>query len=566
MSILAESVLAAERRLGSRALAWDAVLATVAAAHDLEGEGEGEGERGADGLAGPDLEVWRDPATIEHLAPVHESLVEGRQASGTFYTPLALVDWILDRLPDDSGARVLDPSCGAGHFLLARARRLVASGVPPEVAVTLVHGVDLDPVAVAITRLRLRALAPHVDPATLGVQVRDGLHPHPGAPYDAVIGNPPFLGRLRGRVGADAPSREPSEPSRPSAPAARAGAYTDTSALFLRHALGLVRPGGTVALVQPLSLLAARDAAPVREAVVQAGAVTAFWSSLEPVFVGTTVLTCVPVVTAGAAQAPVPTWFGPDFVAAGEQSLPEHEWGPIAAAAAGIPVVSPRTAGTLGDLGRCTADFRDQYYGLVPFVGEHQGQTDHAPLVTAGLIDPGECRWGETPTRFAKTTFAAPSVDLSALHADGGLSAWARARLVPKVLVATQGRVIEAVVDEDGDWLPSVPVLTVAAEPEHLWHLLAVLLAPPVVAAAAARYLGTALAPGAIKLSARQLAAIPLPADRGAWDRGAVLARRAQVGGAAQRRERLVACAEAMCTAYDDDAALAWWSARLRTV
>ncbi len=564
LSPLTASVLAAEQRLGSRSSAWDAVLATVAAAHGLAPEVGGPPEPGSD--LDQVLRSWRESSALEHLAPTHEALVAGRQASGTFYTPAGLVEWILDRLPDDPGARVLDPACGSGHLLLARARRLVERGVPSQVAVTLVHGVDLDPVAVAITRLRLRALAPDVDPTTLDVRVGDGLHPHPGAPYDAVIGNPPFLGRLRGRRPAP-PADNPLEPpGEPTAAPPRAGAYTDLSALFLRHALTLVRPGGTVALVQPLSLLAARDAAPVREAVVDAGAVTAFWSSLEPVFRDTAVLTCVPVVTTDAVQGPVPTWFGPDFVDAGEQALPEHEWGPVAAAAAGIPAVAPRTRGTVGDLGRCTADFRDQYYGLVPFVGESSRTPGHAPLVTAGLIDPAECRWGETSTRFAKTRYGAPSVDLAALHADGTLSTWARARLVPKLLVATQGRVIEAVVDESGEWLPSVPVLTVVAEPARLWHLLAVLLAPPVVATAAARYLGTALAPGAIKLSARQVASIPLPADLEAWDRGAAAARSAQVGDPAERREHLVACAEAMCVAYDDDRALAWWTARLRPV
>ncbi len=144
------------------------------------------------------------------------------------------------------------------------------------------------------------------------------------------------------------------------------------------------------------------------------------------------------------------------------------------------------------------------------------------------------------------------------------MSDWARARRVPKLLVATQGRVIEAVVDTEGAWLPSVPVLTVVAAPGALWHLLAVLLSPPVVAAAAARYLGTALAPGAIKLSARQVASLPLPVDRGSWDRGALLAEAAQRGPTGERRARLVACAEVMCEAYGDDAALVWWSARLR--
>ncbi len=106
-------------------------------------------------------------------------------------------------------------------------------------------------------------------------------------------------------------------------------------------------------------------------------------------------------------------------------------------------------------------------------------------------------------------------------------------------------------------------MLSLAAEPDDLWHLLAVLLAPPVAAVAAARYLGTALAPGAIKLSAAQVAALPLPADRGAWDRGADLARAAQLGDPSERRSRLLACGATMCEAYADDAALAWWSANL---
>lgn len=546
MSAFTESVLSTQRHLGSRAEAWEAVIATVAEALGLASA------RRAPHLA--ELEPWRDAASLEHLADTHEALVEGRQESGTFYTPPSLVDWVLDRvLVAGEQASVLDPACGAGHFLVAAARRSIAQGLAPAGAVGLVHGVDLDPVAVQITRLRLRALAPDIGTEP-DVRLADGLGEHPGAPYDVVVGNPPFLGQLRRRTAASTTGRA----ARPSG----LGPYADTSAVFLRRCLDLVRPGGRVALVQPLSLLGARDGAAVRQSVEEIGAVTAFWASLRPVFSGTSVLTCVPVVTVGAAAGPVATWHGPTFVPAGRHAAPEGEWGPLAAAAAGIPVVVPRASGTLADLGTCTADFRDQYYGLIPFVGEGPEGT---PLITSGLVDPAESRWGSASARFAKATYQAPTVDLEALHAEGSLSAWADARLVPKVLVATQGRVIEAVVDEAGEWLPSVPVLSFVPESGRLWHVLAVLLAPPVVALAAARYLGTALAPQAIKLSARQVAALPLPADTAAWDRGAVLARAAQHAAAAERPAALRAVAEEMCVAYDDAAALEWWTGRLRT-
>jgi len=270
----------------------------------------------------------------------------------------------------------------------------------------------------------------------------------------------------------------------------------------------------------------------------------------RPVFRGTTVLACVPVVRIGAEGGP-----GPD------------DWGRLAAPYFGIPAVDLATGGgVVGDLAACTADFRDQYYGLVPHVREAGAAgpaPGEAPLITSGLIEPAACDWGVRPTRFAREQYDAPVVDVAAVR-EGPLGAWVDARLVPKVLVAGQGRVIEAVVDEHGEWLPSVPVVTVVPhDATDLWRVLAVLLAPPVVAHAAARYLGTGLTPGSVKVSARQLAALPLPTDAGAWARGADLARRAQRANVADRSALLAEVGAAMTAAYvGADAALDWWLRR----
>lgn len=492
----------------------------------------------------------------EEAARAYEAEVEraaDRRTRGAFYTPAPLVDWVLDRALDGGRhgpVRVLDPACGTGHFLVAAARRLGD--------VRAVWGSDTDPAAVDHARRRLAALDPSVAPAEIAERVRvgDGLHVWAGERFDAVVGNPPFLGQLRRRSAGQTGGL---------------GAYTDTSAAFLHAALELVGDDGVVALVQPLSVLAARDAGPVRAAVAGRGAVVDFWCSPEPVFTGTPVLTCVPVVRVGAAP---PT--------------PPDAWGALAAPTFRIPAVVPVAGGpTVGDVAAVTADFRDQYYGLRPYVvdgGASVARSDapgrrvprgHAPLVTTGLVEPAECRWGHTPTRFARTRYDAPLVDLAALEAGGdrALARWARARRVPKLLVAAQGRVIEAVVDVEGAWLPSVPVLTVTpratGEVDELWRLLAVTLAPPVVATAATRYLGTGLSPRSVKVSARQLAALPLPTDEEAWARGAEAARSAQCAGSrAERAVALDACATAMTRAYgldpsgDGAAVLAWWRGR----
>ncbi|KAA1426516.1 HsdM family class I SAM-dependent methyltransferase [Nocardioides antri] len=460
----------------------------------------------------------------EALATAYEDRLVGersgeRRTRGAFYTPPELVDWILDRALTGGASRLLDPACGTGHFLVASARRLGD--------VRAVHGSDLDPEAVRIARLRLQAEDPSVPAAEIEERVRvaDGLAAWDGATFDAVVGNPPFLGQLKRRTAGQRTGL---------------GAYTDTSAAFLHRALGLVEPGGIVALVQPLSVLGARDAGPVRAEVAEVGAVSELWVSDRPVFRGTSVLACVPVVRIGATGGP-----GPD------------DWGRLAAPSFGVPVVDlPPGTGVLGDLAACTADFRDQYYGLVPHVREAVGAPGETPLVTSGLIEPGTCEWGSRPTRFARQEYAAPVVDVAAVRT-GPLASWAEARLVPKVLVAGQGRVIEAVVDERGEWLPSVPVVSVVPhDPADLWRILAVLLAPPVVAHAAARYLGTGLTPGSVKVSARQLAALPLPPDAGPWAAGADLARDGRVAEAGA----------VMTGAYGIDprsGVLDWWLGRL---
>ncbi len=114
------------------------------------------------------------------------------------------------------------------------------------------------------------------------------------------------------------------------------------------------------------------------------------------------------------------------------------------------------TDGTVGDRARCNLNFRDEYYGLIPAVSD---AGCGPPLVTSGLIDPGQCHWGQRPVRFAKREFSAPRVDVGRL--DARMRAWARRKLVPKVLVANQTRIVEAVADPCGAWLPGVPVTSV---------------------------------------------------------------------------------------------------------
>ena len=86
----------------------------------------------------------------------------------------------------------------------------------------------------------------------------------------------------------------------------------------------------------------------------------------------------------------------------------------------------------------------------------------------------------------------APVVDVGELSAS--LRAWVDARRGPKLLVATQTKVIEVAVDGRGDCVPLTPVIELRPPEGWLWRVAAALTNPVATAFAARLGAGTALA------------------------------------------------------------------------
>ena len=465
-----------------------------------------------DGVRLPDLALlsaWGDPlpfdlpagAGPELLGRLHESSLAGgdRRARGAFYTPAAVADRLVRWTAPWRAQVVCDPACGGGAFLLAAMR----AGV----AVDRLVGIDIDPVAAAVAEAAVCLAAGGRPPR---IAVADALVDPWPVEADVVVGNPPFLGQLKAST---ARTRDRA------ATVGRTG-YADEAVLFLRRSVELARPGGAVALLQPLSLLSAAGAAPTRAAL--APLVERVWLPEAQLFDDAAVSVCAVVVR--------PDRTGPSVVATGGAP-----WADLLADAHGVPAVDLGDGPVLGEWCTVTAGFRDEYYGLVPHVAESAEVPTGAPLVTSGLIDPNRCRWGEVPARFAKRRWQAPVVDRPA---DG----------VPKVLVATQTRVVEAVVDVAGSWVPVTPVVSVVPSDGDVWRTLAVLLAPPVSAWALRRTAGTGMSARALKLTAAHVRAIPSPPDATAWSASA----------AALAAGDLDAAGVAGCEAYGVDV-LDWW-------
>jgi len=457
--------------------------------------------------------------------------------------------------------------------------------------------------------------------------------------FDVVVGNPPFLNQLET---ATVHSRR-----RDAAVRARLGeairSYTDASATFVALGVRLTRAGGRLGFVLPQSVLAARDAAGVRREALARARLERLWAADGHVFAGANVYVCVPTFRAveerdddGGTEVTEPAPAGAVLLRLADRRDPTRvvrtaegrldeaamagePWSELLASMRGVPPAVVVKGGTLAAIAAATADFRDQYYGLAGALVESEAlgtgagggcdatggcgmvraidaessvEMSFPRVATTGLIDPAACWWGEVETRLLKERWRSPRVDREAVASrDGELGAWLTTRLRPKVMLATQTRVVEAYVDAEGRYVPCTPVVSVTPRnagdghgsgaswfeaDEALWLIAAAVSSPVVSAWAMRRHAGAAMHADALKLAAREVAALPLPSDRGAWRSAGAIFRavqdaRASAGprsDAAYLREAFGEFAEAGCAAYgvtgeDRRETCGWWLGRL---
>lgn len=392
--------------------------------------------------------------------------------------------------------------------------------------------------------------------------------------FHAIVGNPPFLSQLSSATSLDRGCAAIIKQRLGKA----ASAYTDTSMLFLADALSRLAPSGRVSFLLPQSFLASRDAARIRSMIRACHTLEHLWVSGEHAFEQAFVSACAPVVhRTHSTDTVCTTSYSLAFSANGLPSSFDAEpgsgtWSFLAADARGLPKVSYHSRAMVGAIATATADFRDEYYGLAGYIVDKKQADDmlFPRLITTRMIDPAHNCWGLRASRVLKESWQSPRIDRDRMRESGTLSDWIDARLVPKVLIATQSNVIEAIVDNDGDCLPCMPVIT--AFPKNgvsLWHLASALSSPIACQHAVRHYSGTAMTPDAIKLSAKQVLTLPIPVPCASWDRAADRYRAASdCVTTDERLEHLTAGGSEMCSAFrmkvtERDGLLGWWQTRL---
>ncbi len=152
--------------------------------------------------------VAADVADTRFLGDLYQDLSEeARKRYALLQTPEFVEEFILDYTLNPAletfdlvDFRMIDPTCGSGHFLLGAFHRLLARweqekpGLPREEqvgrALASVHGIDINPFAIAITRFRLLA-------AALVACGRTRITDAPAFPLNLAAGDSLLLGRVQ---------------------------------------------------------------------------------------------------------------------------------------------------------------------------------------------------------------------------------------------------------------------------------------------------------------------------------------------------------------------------------
>ncbi len=396
------------------------------------------------------------PATTTDLVSAWLDSRPDRRATGLYLTPRTVARALLSRAADEGlrPRRILDPAVGAGVFL-----EEAWSLFGPEVEL---HGVDIDPVAVALTRLALWNAGAVRDPELVARRILWGdalrsFEPSADGAFDLVCGNPPFGNAIEKRTGRSGEGRRELKERFPET---AVGPY-DRSVLFVHLAAQLLAPGGRYALLAPRALLSARYATPLRRLLARESPLRRL-----VLFPGDR-----PAPECGIAMVGVIGGSGPAprCVAVTREDgellwevppgrLEETSWGALFDPECGGETADLERHLTFGDLFDVRASMTvSEAYAIRDSLQE-DGKGWR--FLTAGLIVRHGDRWGHAPARYLGRTFARPVLPREA----PGLSRNRRAFLDrPKLIVAGLSRSLRARCDLRGRCAGSVGTLMLLA-------------------------------------------------------------------------------------------------------
>ena len=191
------------------------------------------------------LNYSADLKGVAYEGLIEKTAREGARGAGQYFTPRSLISAIVDVMLPKPGHRICDPACGTGGFFLGAYQSIIKrfTTLEPDQVAHLRSGAFTGweitelPARLCAMNLLLHGIeSPESDSP---VHVDDALRADPGERFDMVLTNPPF-GSKKGSIY----EREDF------------WATTRNKQLnFVQHVVGLLKVGGTAAVVVPDNVL-----------------------------------------------------------------------------------------------------------------------------------------------------------------------------------------------------------------------------------------------------------------------------------------------------------------------
>jgi hypothetical protein len=452
-----------------------------------------------------------------------------RKSNGAYYTPAAITNFMVDKTLNPLPQRILDPSCGAGIFLLTAYQALLdtyldcyLSNRSPQIEIDLenlvccgikgewqltyearewillnyIHGIDIDSNAVEITRLALRLKLLETETGEKRRSLPDlshtiqcgnalfDLEEQMAFPevmstggFDLVIGNPPYL---------DAEGMTRCCPEWRQECNQRfqvAQGNWDLFCVFIERAWQLCKAGGLISLIVPNKLFSAEYATAARSLLVQSTQLLQLRDySRVPVFQASV----YPVVYIARKQSPQPQlqvqceWMAELNRIESTAELPLERFDPT-----GQPwLLHPQTLPSqlmrrlqeyprLEQLAQVTgAATVAEAYQLRSLIQEGQPEFADRKLINSGTIDRYCHLWGKKRLRYLGATYLYPVISSVALQQLSETRQWQAQQ--PKIIVSGMSRRLECAVDLSGTLLAgkSTSIITTSIALPYLLGIL----------------------------------------------------------------------------------------------
>jgi methylase of polypeptide subunit release factors len=440
-----------------------------------------------------------------------------RKATGSYYTPAALIDVLLDAaldpLLDEAAGRatseaaqaaildlkVCDPACGSGHFLVAAARRIArrlatvrSGGEEPspaaireslgDVVAHGIFGVDIDPRAVDLTKINLwlecrKAGGP---PSSLEQHLQcgnslffpwrqafpqvfflsgDGRSPKCGRAggsggFDVLVGNPPFVNVIRGGIPDAVKKRLAVGPS-------HLGGTADLAFHFVSLAHRLTRPGGRIGLVQPKTFLNAESAGELREILRRQRPPSRIYVPRRATFFPNTGAYVCLLVLGGGSTCSVSDDECPQHASWTSGQIADGNWWRSTQAILRKLNARPAcSAVRLGERFEVQASMTAGDAYQIKAALQDNARGPGLKLITTGLIDPFACKWGRVECRYLGRLYTYPRVSRRQ-GLPSALDRRLRKAARPKLLIAGLCNRLEAYLDAAGQCVGAVSTFSV---------------------------------------------------------------------------------------------------------